>query len=158
MQQVLISACLLGHKVRYDAGDCRQSSAILLQWQAEGRLIPLCPETAGGLSTPRPPAEIQPDGHVISVTGEDVSGAFSAGAQQALALCQQHAIRVAILKQGSPSCGNSLVNDGSFQHRKIAGQGVTAALLQANGVCVFNEDELDDAYHEICRLESSNGQ
>ncbi|MDQ6967653.1 MAG: DUF523 domain-containing protein, partial [Mariprofundaceae bacterium] len=104
----------------------------------------LCPEVAGGLPIPRAPAEIKGES-VITITGDDVSQAFAHGAQKALNLCQQHDIHIAILKEGSPSCGVTQINDGTFSHTKIAGQGITARLLQKNSVKVFSEHQLQAA-------------
>ncbi len=153
MDKILVSRCLLGHAVRYDGG-AHGPIALLLQWQAEGRVVALCPELAGGLPTPRPPAEI-PGGQgaavldgllaVRTVDGEDVGAAFLAGAQAALALVRQHGIRVAVLKARSPSCGNLENYDGSFSGRRVPGEGVTAALLRRAGVRVFNEEQLEEA-------------
>ena len=151
--KVLVSRCLLGHRVRYDGG-ASGPYALLAQWQAEGRVIALCPEVAGGLPTPRAAAEI-PGGQgvevlagkaaVITTEGEDVTEAFVSGARQALALVERHGIRLAILKANSPSCGNRLTYDGSFSGVKVEGQGVTAALLTRAGVQVFSELELEEA-------------
>ena len=90
---------------------------------------------------PRPPAEIQGE-RVKTATDVDVTKYFEQGAQLALELCLKHDIKIAVLKQGSPSCGNSLINDGLFSGQKIAGQGMTAQLLKANGIEVFNESEV----------------
>lgn len=57
MEKILVSRCLLGQPVRYDGG-VHGPLSLLLRWQAEGRLVPLCPEVFGGLPTPRAPAEI----------------------------------------------------------------------------------------------------
>ena len=151
--KVLVSRCLLGHRVRYDGG-ASGAYALLAQWQAEGRVIALCPEVAGGLPTPRAAAEI-PGGQgvevlagkaaVITTEGEDVTEAFVSGARQALALVERHGIRIAILKANSPSCGNRLTYDGSFRGVKVEGQGVTAALLTRAGVQIFSELELEEA-------------
>ena len=151
--KVLVSRCLLGHRVRYDGG-ASGPYAQLAQWQDEGRVIALCPEVAGGLPTPRAAAEI-PGGQgvevlagkasVITTEGEDVTEAFVSGAQQALALVERHGIRIAILKANSPSCGNRLTYDGSFSGTKVEGQGVAAALLTRAGVQVFSELELEEA-------------
>ena len=151
--KVLVSRCLLGHRVRYDGG-ASGPYAQLAQWQDEGRVIALCPEVAGGLPTPRAAAEI-PGGQgsavlagnapVITTEGEDVTEAFVSGARQALALVERHGIRIAILKANSPSCGNRQTYDGSFSGVKVEGQGVTAALLSRAGVQVFNELELEEA-------------
>jgi uncharacterized protein YbbK (DUF523 family) len=161
-QKVLVSRCLLGHRVRYDGGASGPYGQ-LARWQDEGRIIALCPEVAGGLPTPRAPAEI-PGGQgldvlngkapVMTSEGEDVTAAFMDGAQQALALVNRHGIRVAILKANSPSCGNVQTYDGSFSGVKVEGQGVTAALLAGAGVQVFSELQLDDAARALARLEA----
>lgn len=162
MQKVLVSRCLLGHRVRYDGGAHGPFDQLAL-WQAEGRVVALCPEVAGGLPTPRPPAEI-PGGQgalvldgqraVLTIDGEDVSAAFLAGAQQALELVQAQGIRLAVLKARSPSCGNRENYDGSFSGVKVAGEGVTAALLRRAGVQVFNEEELPAAAAALLVLEA----
>lgn len=161
MEKILVSRCLLGHAVRYDGG-AHDPIGLLLQWQAEGRVVALCPEVAGGLPTPRPPAEIPGgagaavlDGRlaVRTAAGEDVSAAFLAGAQVALALVREHGIRIAILKARSPSCGNLENYDGSFSGRRVAGEGVTAALLRRAGVLVFSEEQLEDAAHALLELQ-----
>ena len=161
-QKVLVSRCLLGHRVRYDGGASGPYGQ-LARWQDEGRIIALCPEVAGGLPTPRAPAEI-PGGQgldvlngkapVMTSEGEDVSASFMDGAQQALALVNRHGIRIAILKANSPSCGNVQTYDGSFSGVKVEGQGVTAALLAGAGVQVFSELQLDDAARALARLEA----
>ncbi len=161
MEKILISRCLLGHRVRYDGGAHGPFDQLAL-WQAEGRVVALCPEVAGGLPTPRPPAEIPGgqgaqvlDGQALVLTqaGEDVSAPFIEGAQRALALVQQHGIRLAVLKSRSPSCGNLETYDGSFSGQKVRGQGVTAALLSGAGVQVFNEEELAAALEALQALE-----
>ncbi|WP_040259499.1 2-thiouracil desulfurase family protein [Pseudomonas massiliensis] len=159
--KVLVSRCLLGEPVRYD-GQASGYWALLMAWQAEGRVVPLCPEVAGGLPTPRPPAEI--DGgqgravlagqaRIIASTGEDVTASFLAGAEAALALVRAHDIRVAVLKANSPSCGNEQTYDGSFSGRRVTGEGVTAALLAQAGVKVFNEGQLEQVEALLERLE-----
>jgi len=166
MQKVLVSACLLGHKVRYDGSD-NAVHGLLDVWEKEGRIVSLCPEMAGGLPTPRPPAEIE-DGDaegvlrgtalVIRKDGADVTGSFIDGAESALAACWQHKVKVAILKEGSPSCGVCLVNDGKFSGKKIDGQGVTARLLSRHGISVFSEDQLMAAAKRLQELERAHGQ
>ena len=161
MQKILVSRCLLGHRVRYDGGASGPFDP-LEQWVAEGRVVALCPEVAGGLPTPRPAAEISGgqgaevlDGsvRVLTVEGEDVSAEFLSGARQALALVEQHGIRIAVLKANSPSCGNLLTYDGTFSGVKVGGEGVTAALLRRNGVKVFSELELPEAAAALAALD-----
>ncbi|SDB66921.1 Uncharacterized conserved protein YbbK, DUF523 family [Pseudomonas sp. NFACC23-1] len=153
MEKILVSRCLLGHRVRYDGGASGPFDQ-LQQWLDEGRIVALCPEVAGGLPTPRAAAEI-PGGQggqvldgqalVITTDGENVSAQFLSGAHQALALVREHGIRIAVLKANSPSCGNLLTYDGTFSGVKVSGEGVTAALLKRHGVQVFSELELVEA-------------
>lgn len=149
--RILVSACLLGRRVRYDAGHSQLDSDILARWQAEDRIVAFCPEVAGGLSTPRDPAEIVGgdgadvlDGtaKVISDRGADVTAAFLRGARAALDAAREAGAQVAVLKSKSPSCGSKTIYDGTFSGTRTAGRGVSAALLARHGIQVFNETEL----------------
>jgi uncharacterized protein YbbK (DUF523 family) len=134
--------------VRYHGGDARLDHPILLRWREQGRLVPICPEVTGGLSTPRPAAEIltTPEGRrVLTAAGRDVTIAFERGAEAAAAACAAFRIRVAILKDGSPSCGSQSIYDGSFSSRRIRGEGLTAARLASDGVAIFSEDQIEAA-------------
>ncbi len=143
-RKILVSACLLGEPLRYDGRDNRIDDPLLRQWRDEGRVIPLCPEVAAGLPTPRPPAEIR-DGRVLTRDGEDVTDAFERGADAALTLCREQDIRCALLAARSPSCGNQRIYDGFFSGRLVAGAGITAARLQSAGIRVFNPDQIGEA-------------
>jgi uncharacterized protein YbbK (DUF523 family) len=148
--KVLISSCLLGQPVRYDGQSKELHNSTLDRWMSEGRLVPICPEVCGGLPIPRPAAEIAglADeiltglGKVKTEDGEDVSRYFLMGAEHALALCRREKIRVAILKENSPSCGSTQVYDGSFSRKLISGAGITTSLLRQNGIRVFSELEI----------------
>jgi uncharacterized protein YbbK (DUF523 family) len=159
MEKILVSACLLGEPVRYHGGDARIEHPILLRWQREGRLIPLCPEVAGGLTTPRPAAEIRtaPGGRrVLTAAGVEVTEAFERGAAAAAAACAAHGIRVAVLKDGSPSCGSRSIYDGTFSGRRTSGLGLTAARLAREGVVIFREDQIEEAARHLEALDSLN--
>lgn len=146
MRKVLVSACLLGERVRYDGAARPDASPVLARWLAEGRVVPVCPEVLGGLPVPRPPAEAQPDGRVVTSSGHDVTAAFQRGAAAALALARAHHLAVAVLKEGSPSCGSGFVYDGTFARVPVpGGEGVTARALRAAGVQVFSEREWEAA-------------
>lgn len=157
MPKILISACLLGHKVRYDGKDSLQTHARLQNWLNAGKVISICPEMAGGLPTPRPAAEIQAGktgadvldkdkaAKIINVEGQDVTANFIVGAHKALELAQKYNIRVAILKARSPSCGSTQIYNGSFSQTLIAGMGVTGALLKQHEIQVFDETQIDEA-------------
>lgn len=161
MEKILISACLLGDRVRYHGGDARVDHPILRRWREEGRLVPLCPEVTGGLTTPRPAAEITvtPEGRrVLTAAGQDVTGAFERGAEAAATACAAHGIRIAILKDGSPSCGSRAIYDGSFSGHCLNGQGFTAARLVADRIAIFSEEEIDSASDYLKALESKGSR
>lgn len=140
--KILISACLLAQRVRYDAKVIPVTEPLIQQWLAQDILLSICPEVCGGLPTPRAPAEIQ-NGNLISTqTGSDVTQAFKVGAQEALDLALQHNIKIAILTEKSPSCGSALIYDGQFSRKLISGEGVTTKLLRENGIQVFNQFQL----------------
>ena len=148
---ILVSACLLGVACRYDGGTYPDAKLNALATQ--GKLVPFCPEVAGGLPTPRLPAEIAGafaglDGHavldgrtgVLSSDGADVTKPFVAGAQAALEVAKRLGIQQAILKANSPSCGVDRTHDGRLSGSLVPGDGVTAALLKRNGIGVSTEE------------------
>lgn len=164
MIKVLVSACLLGERVRYHGGDARCASEVLDRWAREGRLVPFCPEVSGGLPVPRPAAEIvSGDGRdvlaaaapVRDAAGQDLTRSFLGGARGALQAARAHGALVAVLKDGSPSCGTAAIHDGTFSGRRRPGPGVTAALLAEAGLRVFSERELSEADACLRALEAS---
>jgi uncharacterized protein YbbK (DUF523 family) len=166
LPRVLVSACLLGQAVRHDGRDKRSHHPVLQRWLAEGRVLALCPELAGGLPVPRPPAEIAGGAggvavlhgvaRVHTVHGADVTAAFLRGAAAAVQAVQaqtgQPAVRVAVLKAGSPSCGSAWSYDGRFAGARVPLPGVTTAALQAAGVQVFSEDCWEAADEALAAL------
>lgn len=146
---ILISACLLGIKAKYDGG--HNTVPRLVDLCEGGLVIPVCPEQLGGQPTPRPPAEIKGGtgadvlagrAGVFNPGGEDVTGLFLAGARETLMICRLFKVRAAILKERSPSCGCNQIYDGTYQGIRINGQGVTAALLSQQGIQIYSEEEL----------------
>ena len=146
MKKILVSSCLLGEPVRYDGKSKPLLHKLLELWLQQGRIISFCPEVAGGLPTPRAAAEINSDGRVLNAAALDVTEQFNLGAQQALLRCVHNQISFALLKEGSPSCGRNRIYDGSHRGIKIAGMGVTAKLLEQNGIRVFSEDQIDELH------------
>jgi uncharacterized protein YbbK (DUF523 family) len=162
MIRILVSACLLGEKVRYNGSDAVSSSPVLTRWLAEGRVVPFCPELAGGLGVPRPAAEIMGtngaavldgDARVNTQAGADVTGRFLQGASLALATAQSQGVLVAVLKDGSPSCASESIHDGTFSGRRKSGHGVTTALLERHGIRVFSERCFEEAAAHLNLLE-----
>ena len=140
---ILVSRCLLGEPCRYD-GKSKHYPGLERLEQAGHVLVPVCPEVLGGLSTPRPPAEVQPDGRVVNRAGTDVTAEYESGARRALELAQQHCCSAAVLKANSPSCGSRAVYDGTFSRTLVPGQGIAARLLAEAGLQVVDEEHLDD--------------
>ncbi|KJV11043.1 purine nucleoside phosphorylase [Elstera litoralis] len=141
--RLLVSACLLGQKVRYNGSDKRLGDRLLALWQQQGRIVPICPEVAAGLPTPRPPAEIRPsDGRIFDDTGAEVTDIFETGAQIALTVAQREGCRFALLTDGSPSCGARFIYDGSFSGTRIPGAGRTVALLRRHGIAVYTPSDI----------------
>ncbi|MEH6452603.1 MAG: DUF523 domain-containing protein [Psychromonas sp.] len=150
--KILISACLLGERVRYDAKVNKLEDKLICNWLAQGIVLGICPEVSGGLTTPRAAAEIQTDLSIKTTTGEDVSQAFMLGAQKTLEAALAHDIKIAILTEKSPSCGSSQRYDGSFSRRLITGEGVTTTLLREHGIKVFNQFQLQQAQDYLDNL------
>lgn len=141
MKRILVSGCLIGCECRYKGDSCKNDD--ILKLAEDNILIPVCPEQAGGLPTPRDPAEIV-DNRLISSAGRDVTKEYLKGAQTALYIAKLNNVDFAILKANSPSCGKGVIYDGTFTGAKREGNGVTAELLLKNGFPVYTENELDD--------------
>ena len=137
---LLVSACLLGVRCNH-RGEASPSAAVA-QLEDRYHLVPICPETAGGLATPRPAAERQADGTVRTEAGDDVTWAYRRGADAAVAIARTMGATEAVLKARSPSCGCAVVYDGTFTRTTTPGEGVTAAALRAAGVAVRSEEDV----------------
>ncbi|WP_026804379.1 DUF523 domain-containing protein [Aliarcobacter lanthieri] len=154
--KILVSSCLLGEDVRYDGANSSIAlnpkfkfsyKELFMDIMCENEIYSICPEVAGGLSIPRNKAEIKSHNKpfiVIDEFNNDITINFLLGAKKALDICKENNIKVALLKSKSPSCGNSKVYDGNFNGNLIDEKGLTARLLEENGIKVFNESELDN--------------
>jgi uncharacterized protein YbbK (DUF523 family) len=78
------------------------------------------------------------------------------GAHKALRIVQKNGITVALLKARSPSCASKTTYNGTFSNTLKPGKGVTAALLERNGIRVFNEEEIEEAEEYLRGINSSN--
>ncbi len=134
---VLISACLMGLKTRFDGSSAYDEEAV----RAAGPCpIPVCPEQLGGLPTPREPALIEGGSGedvlcgraaVMDINGADVTGAFIRGAEAVAHVAKVTGAKRALLKEKSPSCGVKTIYRGAIL---CEGSGVTAALLRKMGI------------------------
>ena len=138
---IVVSACLAGIPCRYDA-TARPDDAVI-ELVKNGRAVCACPECLAGLKSPRPPAEISGgDGNdvlcgrarVYNKEGKDLTEDFLRGARKFLEFIREQGAARVILKSKSPSCGTTVVYDGSFSGRLVSGCGVTTALLRQNGI------------------------
>ena len=137
--RILVSACLLGQKCKYNGGD--NYAEAVTEYVRGHEVFPVCPEVAGGLSVPRSPCEIV-NGVVMNADGENVDKAFRDGAAKCVELAKEKKIDLAILQSRSPSCGVRQIYDGTFSGRKIDGSGVFASLLRENGFRVLDVEDL----------------
>ena len=147
----LISACLVGINCKYDGdNNLPNLPPKILEEYKQGKLIPVCPEQLGGLSTPRIPAQIQNasgedvlDGKakILTEKGADLTEQFVKGAEEVLKIAKALNIKEVIFKQRSPSCGCGQINDGTFTKTVKEGDGITTALLKRNGISVTTEED-----------------
>lgn len=133
-----ISACLLGHNVRYDGSNKLNNK--LLEILKNEELVPICPEQLASFSIPHLPLEIK-DNIVYSSDGKDVSNQLLTGCK--LAYEQIKNCDFLILKAKSPSCGYKKIYDGTFSGKLIEGNGYFTRLAISNNKKIFNEEDLD---------------
>lgn len=140
-EKILISACLIGENTRYDGKNNLYKDVMRLVKYYD--LIPICPEVNGGLKIPRRPSEIQGN-KVVDDKGRDVTDNYNDGAYYATTIARIYHIKLAILKEKSPSCGSKLIHDGTFSGKVIQGQGITTSKLIKMGVKVISEEEIEE--------------
>lgn len=147
MERLLISSCLLGNNCKYSGGNNALPAETLEKLKARYALVPVCPETAGGLPIPREPSERSGDA-VIGKSGRDVTAEYRKGADIALRLARRFGCKLALLKERSPSCGSGSIYDGTFTGTVIPGDGVTAERLRAAGVALWGESGIEKLLKE----------
>lgn len=145
----IVSACLVGERCRYDGDRANAAARSKLALLDEGdAIVPVCPEVAGGLPTPRTPAHLDGgDGNdvlagrarVTDDEGRDVTAAYVRGAEVALEAARLHGATHACLKARSPSCGCGRI----YRENGLAdGDGVAAAALKRAGLTVVTDEDL----------------
>ena len=140
-EKLLVSACLLGENCKYSGGNNYTPAVEALKEKFD--VIPVCPEQMGGLPTPRIPAERVGE-KVLTREGADVTAEYRKGAEDALAIAQANGVKFAVLQERSPSCGGECVYNGTFSGKLIPGQGVTAQLLEENGIKVYSSGRIEE--------------
>lgn len=102
METILVSACLLGIKCRYDGKGAYHRG--VSKFFKNNHIIFACPEQLGGLSTPRPRSKIKGE-CVVNELGFNVTENFYRGAKEFLKIAKLFKVDKLILKSKSPSCG-----------------------------------------------------
>lgn len=148
---IIVSACLCGVNCKYNGGNNLNNEILNLFKRGEAVLI--CPEQLGGQCTPRAAHEIcngtgadviDGKAKIIGPLGDDATDEFLKGAYESLKIAEDCGAKIAILKSRSPSCGLGEIYDGSFEGKKIKGNGVTAELFLRNGIKIFTEESFND--------------
>lgn len=140
---LIVSACLAGVECRYNGSPFPVPA--ILNMVKKGTALPVCPEILGGLTIPRPPAEIR-NGRIVLNTGEDVTEQFLRGAQTAFAIAAAIGCQKAVVKSKSPTCGCGRIYDGTFSGTLIAGDGIFTKLLKEHDIEVLTEEDLEELY------------
>ncbi len=141
IKTVAVSACLLGENCRYNGKNCRNEK--LIRWLSGKKVIPVCPEVAGGLPVPREPAEIS-GGDVITKDGRSVRTEYEKGAEAELQKIKKENADLVILMSGSPACGVNEIYDGTFSGKRIKGNGIFAAKLKSENRNVLDVKDLEE--------------
>ncbi|SFN07472.1 DUF523 and DUF1722 domain-containing protein [Thermodesulforhabdus norvegica] len=145
MIRILVSACLLGHRVRYDG----RHALNLFVRDTIGRhfhLVPLCPEAECGMGIPREPLSLRFDGaefRIVSLnTNRDLVRPFKEWALKRIEELSRDGLHGAIFKSGSPSCA---VRDATVFYdkgRKRKGPGLFVRLLKEQLPSLPAEDDV----------------
>lgn len=142
MEKVLVSACLVGNNCKYNGKNNKNEK--IIEYLKDKEVILVCPEVMGGMDTPRLKSEIvvnEKELKVVNEKGGDVTFYFVKGAEIALKRALANNVKVAILKEKSPSCGVSKIYNGEFNGTIVDGSGVFTRLLLENGIKVLTEDD-----------------
>jgi uncharacterized protein YbbK (DUF523 family) len=148
----IVSACLAGINCRWNGSN--ELNKKIKELVDKGEAIAACPEILGRLSTPRKPAGIYGglgsdvwEGKAqvkTSEEGKDQTEYYKRGSLKFLELAKSKNIKIAILRNKSPSCGcgKTWQLDDKFKNNLVKGDGVLTALLKKNGIKVYTEKDL----------------
>lgn len=131
--RIAVSACLLGAKVRFDAGH-KHDHFITDELGAFAEFVSFCPENLA-FGTPRPSIRLVKNGEVIDVQsnkdGNNLTQPLIEQSQHELLQLEAHLLCGIIFKSKSPSCGMK-----------------SAKLYLENGFC---EGKEDGVFMAMCR-------
>lgn len=113
-----ISACLLGHRVRYDGGH-KHAPSLVGMLAPHVVWVPVCPEVEAGLPTPREPMDLAGPATAPRVvgteSGTDYTGQLETWTRGRLDGLAHENLGGFVFKARSPSCGRS--KGGIFARR-----------------------------------------
>lgn len=141
MKKVIVSACLLGERCRYD-GKTKEVNAVIDAFK-DYEIIPFCPE-APLFGTPRERISVvEVDGVNRIITDETKVDVTKRLEDEINSFCSKHSDVDAIaLKSKSPSCGYKTTPILNANNEVIKlGDGVAAALMQKYYKHIQIEDE-----------------
>ena len=145
-----VSACLLGERVRYDAGHKRDAwlTDVLgrdVEWVA------VCPEVEAGLGTPREPIQLEraDDGGVAVMTVDsrrDITDVLQRASRERIEDLAGADLDGYVFKADSPSCGPTNVPIVSTGATRELGRGIFADALIARlpELAIADERQLSD--------------
>lgn len=141
---IIVSACLVGKRCRYNGEDRAHPGVI--RFLGKKRYVAVCPERLAGWGVPRPPVEFHGGGArevaagkagIIDRLGRDRTASLMKAVTKALYRAISLRAGEAILKEKSPSCGVAKVyRDG----RLVRGEGIFAHELRRRGFRVRSEE------------------
>ncbi|HKE11230.1 MAG TPA: DUF523 and DUF1722 domain-containing protein [Myxococcota bacterium] len=143
-----VSACLLGHEVRFDGGHKRDCLLIdtfspFVEW------VPVCPEVELGMGVPREPVRLEQAADGLRLVASQSTRDWTLPMRR-FAARRVHALKALelsgyVLKQDSPSCGMErvrvYVHAGDRSRPRREGRGLFAhALIAANPLLPVEEE------------------
>jgi len=142
-----ISSCLFGQPIRYD-GQHKLSQNLLDQLEPYATLVPLCPEVAIGMGTPRPPIHLTDSLNSPVVRQvENPSLIFTAPlVNYARRIAREARLDGYVCKARSPSCGylsTPVFIDGIEQPTTVSGVYIATLVDHLQGLPVVDESIVD---------------
>ncbi|MFA6689930.1 MAG: DUF523 domain-containing protein [Sphaerochaetaceae bacterium] len=138
--RVLVSACIMGDRCKYNGQSNRNELAI--EYLRDKDVVKICPEMLAGMGIPRPCAEIV-EGIVMDEHGENVDDTYRRAVELALKTIENQPFDLVILQSRSPTCGVNEVYDGSFTGRLVPGSGLFAKALKDAGYRILDVSDLE---------------
>jgi phosphoribosylglycinamide formyltransferase 1 len=142
--RVAVSACLCGFPCRYDGAG--RFLPDLVDGLAHADVLPVCPEVLAGLGVPRPRIQFENEPEATPAQaplirdehGSDVTDRLLDAVDRITGWCRDRGVRVAFLKENSPSCGTLRI---PWRGQRVPGPGPLAGRLARAGVRVFTEED-----------------